>query len=79
MNQSYYWYNSWSDVWINNVIPIEMAIAIALEQVQGEVIKAELDRENGILVYEIHIRTPYGVYEVEIDATTGQVLDIDLD
>lgn len=58
-------------------ISIDDAMTIALEQVPGEVVKVELDTENGILVYEIDIMTMEGVkYEVEIDAQTGAVIKI---
>jgi uncharacterized membrane protein YkoI len=54
-----------------------MAIQIALQQVPGQVLRVELDYENGILIYEVYIRTTYGIYEVNVDATTGQVLKIE--
>ncbi|MCR2042681.1 PepSY domain-containing protein [Anaerosalibacter massiliensis] len=54
------------------------AIEIALRHVPGEVLKVELDTENGILVYEITIRTYTGMYyEVKIDANTGEVIEIE--
>ncbi|KNF09584.1 peptidase M4 domain-containing protein [Gottschalkia purinilytica] len=73
-----YYYNTW-DYWINYRIDIETAIRIALRQVPGRVIKAELDTENGLLVYEVKILTDYGVYEVKINADTGRIIEIDRD
>lgn len=56
------------------------AIEIALRYVPGEVLKVELDTENGILVYEITIRSYTGVYyEMKIDANTGEVIEIERD
>ena len=55
-------------------------MAIALERVPGQVVKAELDYDDGMLVYEIDIRTAEGhKYEVKIDANTGAVLRVKLD
>jgi len=35
-----------------------------------------LDDENGVLVYEIDIRTPSGIYEAQVHAVTGQILKV---
>lgn len=54
------------------------AIEIALAEVQGEVQETELDREDGMQVYEIEILTADGVeMEVEINAATGEVLVVE--
>lgn len=61
-------------------ISIDDAMAIALERVPGEVVKVELDTENGLLIYEVDIMNMQGVkYEVEIDARTGEVIKIKRD
>lgn len=73
-------YNSlWDGYWRSYRINSEAAIQIALQRVPGQVIKVELDNENGILVYEIDIRTPSGVYEVHVNAVTGQILWVEMD
>lgn len=65
---------------INRQISIEDAIGIAREQVPGQVVQAELEKKGGRLIYEVDIVTAQGVkYEVEIDANTGEVIDIELD
>lgn len=74
-----YFPTMWDNYWRNYRINSETAIQIALQHVPGQVLKVELDYENGILVYEIYIRTPNGVYEVEIDANTGQLIEIELE
>ncbi len=44
----------------------------------GQVIRVEVDTEDGLLVYEIYIRTTSGIiYEVTIDANTGEILEVD--
>jgi len=77
-NYSLY-YSLWDNYWRSYRINSEAAIQIALQRVPGQVIKVELDYENGILVYEIDIRTTSGIYEVHVDAITGQVLKIERD
>ena len=55
-------------------ISIEDAISIAMTQIPGEVTKAELDTENGRLVYEVDIITRQGIeYDMDIDAETGRI------
>lgn len=51
------------------------AMNIATQQVQGTVLEAELDREDGKLIYEVEVATQNGVTEFEIDANTGEILN----
>lgn len=61
-------------------ITIVDAMNIALQQVQGQVVKAELDMEKGLKVYEVDIITPQGVkYEVLVDVNTGGIVGVKLD
>jgi len=76
---NYVYYRLWDRYWMSYRINSEAAIQIALQQVPGQVIKVELDYENGILVYEIDIRTPSGIYEVYVNAVTGQILKIEME
>jgi uncharacterized membrane protein YkoI len=56
-------------------IRIEEAIQIARSAVPNAVIKeVELDREDGRLVWEVEFTNDI---EVKIDATTGDIIDID--
>lgn len=53
---------------------------VALQQVPGHVVKAELEYDHGAVIYEIEIRTLEGQkYEVKVDANTGNVLRVKLD
>jgi uncharacterized membrane protein YkoI len=62
------------------VLPLVKILAIANEQVPGDVIEVELEDEKKMLIYEIKILTSTGrVREVKIDARTGQVLNIEDD
>lgn len=61
-------------------VTIEQATTIALEQVQGTVLEAEVESEDGTAIWEIEIRDADGtIYEVELDANTGAVLEIEED
>ena len=56
----------------------EQAIEIALMEFPGEVNEVELEREDGMLVYEIEILSADGLeIEVEIAANTGDVLEFE--
>jgi uncharacterized membrane protein YkoI len=53
---------------------------MALERVPGQVVKAELDYDDGVLLYEIDVRTTEGYKnEVKIDANTGAILRVKFD
>lgn len=61
-----------------------LPLAQVLQQVQrvypGRVIGVELDDDDGLRIYEIEMITPEGRYvEIEVDATTGTVLDYEED
>lgn len=56
-------------------ISMEEARAIALKRVAGTVVEEELEKEKGRLQYAFDIRDSSGkVWDVEIDAVTGEVL-----
>ena len=58
----------------------EQIIEIALSEVPGEVQEVELEREDGMRVYEVEILAADGVeMELEIAADTGDVLKIKAD
>ena len=59
-------------------ISIDQAKSIALQQVPGRIVHIDLDRDDGILKYEIIIITKQNeVYEVEINANTGKVVKVE--
>jgi uncharacterized membrane protein YkoI len=62
------------------LIGTQKAIEIALAEVPGEVAETELERDDSPPVYEIEIVTAEGVeMEIEIDAKTGEVLEVEQD
>ena len=62
-----------------NVISQDDAIAIAEKAANGKVVEIELDEDDGFLKYDVELRTDRGEAEVEIDASTGNVLEVELD
>lgn len=61
-------------------LTIEDAIGIARGQVEGQVVQAELERRGSRLIYEVDIISNQGAkYEVKVDATTGEVIEVELD
>lgn len=62
------------------VLPLTRIIAIAVAEVPGDVIEVELEREDGVIVYEIKVLTARGrVREVYLDARTGSIVKIEND
>ena len=58
--------------------PLTDVLAVAREKLPGEVIKVELDRDDGVWVYEIKVLTESGKRrEIEINAQTLAVIKID--
>ena len=57
----------------------EQASAAALAQVPGTVKKAELENEDGNVVYSVEIKTADGESDVKVDAGDGRVLHVDKD
>lgn len=65
-------------------ISLEKAKETALKQAgvdaaKAKFVKAELDIENGVLLYDIEFYVDNVEYDFEIDAKTGKVLDFDKD
>jgi hypothetical protein len=80
----------WSDEWNGNDIPDEVrealkeglsadeAARLALEQVTGVITDIQIDINDGRPYWEIDVRTPSGeIYDVELDALTGRIIEID--
>lgn len=62
------------------ILPLAEILDRARRAVPGELIKVELELENGAYVYELKILRPDGrVQEVEIDAATANILKIEDD
>ena len=64
---------------VQNIISQADAIAIAEQTVTGKMKEIERDKDDGFLIYEVELRTDRGEAEVEIDAVTGNVLEVEWD
>jgi uncharacterized membrane protein YkoI len=62
-----------------NIISQADATAIAEKAVNGKVFEIEKDEDDGLIKYEVELKTDRGEAEVEIDASTGKVLDVEWD
>ena len=59
-------------------VSLDQAVKTAMAQVGGMFLAAELEGDDGILVWEVVIISPKkAVMEVEIDAATGKILEIE--
>jgi len=71
-------YNANQNPMYRQRISIQQAKQIALQRIPGRVLHANMDMENGTLVYEIFILTPHNrIYEVEVIARTGRIKKIE--
>lgn len=58
-------------------VSMDSAINAALKEVQGKVLRAELENENGYLVYGIEIaKTGHQIVDVKVDAGDGKILKV---
>ncbi len=57
-------------------ITIGQAIVIAEKETNGEAVEAELEKEDGRVVYDVDVLTPSGKMEVFIDPENGAVLSV---
>ncbi|MFZ7943419.1 MULTISPECIES: PepSY domain-containing protein [Bacillaceae] len=55
----------------------KQAKEIALGKVKGEVVMVKLEEDDGRQYYEVIIKKSGSMYEVEIDAKTGQVIEVE--
>ena len=62
------------------ILPLEVILGSVLQRYPGEVLKLELDDDDGYLIYELEVLTRRGiVLEMEVDARTGHILEIEED
>ncbi len=57
-----------------DLVSMTRAIEAATGRIDGGVLEAELENEDGLLVYEIDLVSGSDVYEVTVDARTGDVV-----
>lgn len=60
------------------IMPLEKILDILRDRIEGEMIAIQLELEEGALIYEFDLISPDDhVFEVEVDAATGQILEIE--
>ncbi len=64
---------------LEGLLSEQEAMAIATKQVAGEIVKIELDKDDGRYEYEMELKTDKGEADITIDAETGKVLELELD
>ncbi len=64
---------------VKTKISAEQASRIATDRVGGTVVRSKLDKDDGVLHYEIELKTNRGEAEVEVHAQTGKILSVDYD
>lgn len=64
---------------VKTKISAEQASRIATERVGGTVVRSKLDKDDGVLHYEIELKTSRGEAEVEVHAQTDKILSVDYD
>lgn len=60
-------------------ISAEDAVKAALAVVSGEVEDVELEHDDGRVYYDIEIDNRYEEHEVKVDATNGEILEVETD
>jgi uncharacterized membrane protein YkoI len=62
------------------ILPLEQVIDMLQRQWPGHAIEVELEREDGVYLYEIEWLDPAGrVWELDVDARSGKLLERDRD
>jgi uncharacterized membrane protein YkoI len=60
------------------ILPLDVILRRVSDFAAGVPIEVELERDDGIWVYSLEIRTQPGrIVELEVDAATGRILEIE--
>ncbi|MCF3944631.1 PepSY domain-containing protein [Oceanobacillus alkalisoli] len=63
----------------DGVLSIEEAKQIALTEFEGKVTEIELDEDDGRLMYEVELKNETHEAEIELDARTGDIIELDIE
>ena len=62
------------------ILPLERILVLVRERVGGDVVKVELERENGIWIYELKVIDARNrLLEIEVNAGSGDIIEIEED
>lgn len=64
---------------LEEVLSRDEVLRIVRSLTDGKIVKMELDEDDDRYIYEIEAESDTAEYELEIDATTGEVLEMDVD
>ncbi|MBD9527755.1 MULTISPECIES: PepSY domain-containing protein [Paracoccus] len=60
------------------ILPLDQILKILRAEFDGQIVEIQLELEEGILTYEFDILSPDGrLFEVEIDAASGKILEVE--
>ena len=62
-----------------NLLSIAEAKEIAIAEFDGKVIEMELDEDDGRILYEVELRNGSMEAEMDIDAISGDIIEIEID
>lgn len=57
-----------------SALTLEEAQEIALKEVEGKILKAKEDKDDGVTYYDFTIITDTEKYEIEVDANSGKII-----
>ena len=61
-----------------DILPLEQVIESAMAVKPGQILETELDEDDGRYVYELEILDDRGqVWELELDASTAELLELE--
>ena len=63
----------------NQTISQADAVQIAENEVNGKMYEVDLDNDDGVTLYEVELKTDQGKAEVDVDASTGNVIKVEFD
>lgn len=62
------------------ILPLDHILALVRARVGGDVVKVELERDDGIWIYELKVIDARNrLLEIEVDARSGDILEIEED
>ncbi len=65
---------------IGEILPLELILRSMYAAFSGEVISVDLERDDGLIVYEIKLITTTGrLIEIYLDAKTGEIIKVEND
>ena len=73
-------YRAYEALEAGEILPLGTILSLIADVAPGAPIEVELERDDGLWVYELEIRGPRGrLIELEVDAATGRILEMEDD